>query len=83
MTLAMKTKTQLLLLVLFILSNTFILHARELVVSSPDNKIKTVVTIDKEIHFSVSYSNTQIIKPSLISIEIEGIPEASFKVRKS
>ena len=71
------------LAVLIAFSSTYILEAKELSLSSPDGKIKTIITIENEIQFSVFFENNEIIKPSDISIEIEGTPKASFKVKKT
>ena len=70
-------KKILLLLVGIVYSGTFLLHAKEISLSSPDTKIKTVISIDQKIYFSISYHNNELLKPSLIALDIEGIAKDS------
>ena len=71
------------LVVLIAFSSTFLSQAKELRLSSPNGKIETIITVENEIHFSIFFDNNEIIKPSGISLEIEGTPKASFKVKKT
>ena len=75
-------KKLLLLLVGIVYSGTFLLHAKEISLSSPDNKIITVISIDQKVYFSISYHNNELLKPSLIALDIEGITKDSYKIKK-
>lgn len=75
-------KKLLILLVGIVFSGTFLLHAKEISLSSPDNKIKTVISIDQKVYFSISYHNNELLKPSLIALDIEGITKDSYKIKK-
>jgi alpha-glucosidase len=60
-----------------------VLHAKDYDLSSPDQKIKVTIQMNKGIQFSVQYNDQQVIKPSLISMQIEGIDQLSLKVTKT
>ncbi len=60
-----------------------VLHAKDYDLSSPDQKIKVTIQLNKGIQFSVQYNDQQVIKPSLISMQIEGIDQLSLKVTKT
>ncbi|MFA8343030.1 MAG: glycoside hydrolase family 97 protein [Rhodothermaceae bacterium] len=48
------------------------LQAGEKVVKSPDNKLKVVISYDKELKYSIFLKEKLLVKPSVISIETDG-----------
>ncbi len=69
--------------VIIISVNIFFTQAKEYSLYSPDKKIKVIVQTDDEIRFSVLFNNQTIIKPSLVSMKLEGLDPLSVKVKKT
>ncbi|MCD6597091.1 MAG: glycoside hydrolase family 97 protein [Bacteroidales bacterium] len=74
---------KLIFLIITISANLFFIQAKEYKLSSPDQRIKIIIETDNEIHFSVLYNNQVVIKPSIISMQLEGKEQLSVKVIKT
>ena len=59
-------------LTLIFLGLCFNLHAKKYTLESPDKKIMVTIDIGDKIFYSVSWKNIEIIKPSSISLAIDG-----------
>ena len=68
--------------VIIISANIFFTQAKEYSLYSPDKKIKVIVQTDDEIRFSVLFNNQTVIKPSIISMQLDGMKPLSAKVKK-
>src|ERR1700755_3354977 len=59
--------------VLFCLPMNLIGQAKEIKqVSSPDERIKVVIEINKTVSYTVQYNNQVIVTPSIVNLLIEG-----------
>lgn len=67
----MKRISNLVLILTLICSGVF---AKEFPISSPDGKISVIVSVDKEISYSVKYENITVIEPSGVSFTFKQAP---------
>ncbi len=72
-----------LVLIILVFSFSVISGAKSIDLTSPDQKIKVTVLLNDGIQFSVQYNNQQMILPSGISMQIDGMDPLSVKIKKT
>lgn len=55
----------------FLLINTFVLLAKEYTIKSPDGKLETIISIDKEIKYRVNFRGKSVLTNSEISLKLD------------
>lgn len=74
-----------LLSLLFLLSLTLSVHAKQWTVTSPDNKVKLTVDAAEKLTWQLSHANTCVLKPSVLSLNLgkAGVLGTNVKVKKA
>ncbi len=67
----MNSKRILFISVLVLLSLSIV--SKEYIVTSPDKKIKVIVTDNEKLEWSIEFNNEVLLKPSKLDIKIQGI----------